>query len=145
MRALVLALLLCGVSCAQPRPPVVKAKPAPAAAAAVASLTGAWTWKQGAESFDLKLTQDGDHITGTHAAVGQRGAKVDEAVNDEASIEGTRQGAVATVTFRSAYPDAKGHGVATLTLRNGSLYWQIVKAEGEHYFPKTARLSRAKQ
>ena len=59
-------------------------------------------------------------------------------------VRAISRAAVATVKFLTGYADSNGHGTTALTLRGGFLYWQIVKSEGEHYFPKTARLSRAK-
>jgi hypothetical protein len=109
-------------------------------------LTGPWQWEQGKESLDLTLEQHGTVITGYHSAVGQRGAKVDEVTADsgQPSITGEINGNVATVKFRSGYPDSTGGGTARLTLRGSFLYWEITKTQGEHYLPRTARLTRVK-
>lgn len=111
-----------------------------------ADLTGPWQWEQGQESLDLTLVQHGNEITGYHSAVGERGMKVDEVLeaSGKPSITGAIKGNVATVQFRSGYPDSTGGGTARLTLRGAYLYWQIIKSEGEHYLPKTARLTRVK-
>ena len=79
--------------------------------------------------------------------MGQKGNKADEVVEGagaEPSITGELKGAVASVKFRSGYPDSTGGGTATLTVRGAFLYWQIVKSDGEHYLPKSARLTRVK-
>lgn len=138
---LALALVLGTLGCAQPRQTTPHTVPQTSI-----RWTGTWTWKQGPESLTLRLLQDGTTLTGTHSAIGQRGAKVDgiEENSAEPSIKGDIQGAIAHVQFRTGFPDATGRGTATLTLKNGQMYWQIVKSEDEHYFPKSARLSRAK-
>jgi hypothetical protein len=144
MRArLLLALAL--TACAIAAPP--QQQKAPATAVAAPNLTGSWSWSQGEESLDLVLKQEDGKITGYHNAVGQRGMKVDEVAEDsgEPSIKGEVKGSVATVTFRSGFPDATGHGTATLTLRGGFLYWRIVESKGEHYLPLKARLAPLKR
>src|SRR5262245_16486760 len=93
----------CGGASPQPVPP---AKPAAAPQPKPSlNLNGTWTWKQGEESLDLTLKQEGTKLSGWHAAVGQRGMKVDEvAETAEPSITGEVKGAVATVKFRSGFP-----------------------------------------
>ena len=66
------------------------------------------------------------------------------AESGQPSITGEINGNVATVKFRSGYPDSTGGGTARLTLRGAYLYWQILKSDGEHYLPKSARLTRVK-
>ena len=108
--------------------------------------SGSWTWSSGDESFELTLKQNGSSITGYHSAVGQNGMKVDEVEeSDVPSIAGQVKDAVATVKFRSGYPDSTGGGIATLMLHGQALDWQIVKSEGEHYLPKKVRLRRTDQ
>jgi hypothetical protein len=119
---------------------------APAPAVKAVDLTGPWQWEQGQESLDLTLEQHGNEITGYHSAVGQQGQKVDEVLEatGKPSITGEIKSNVATVHFRSGYPDSTGGGTARLTLRGAYLYWQIIKSDGEHYLPKSARLTRVK-
>lgn len=138
---LALALVLGTLGRAQPRQTIPHTVPQTSI-----RWTGTWTWKQGPESLTLRLQQDGTTLTGTHSAIGQRGAKVDEMAvgSAEPSLKGDIEGATAHIQFRTSFPDATGRGTATLTLKNGQIYWQIVKSEDEHYFPKSARLSRAK-
>lgn len=137
----VLAFALVSTACGN-----AQAAKTPTTPQKTSNIAGTWKWKQGAESLDLTLKQEGTKITGYHSAIGQRGAKVDEVPPDaaEPSLQGEIKGTVATVQFRTGYPDSTGHGAATLTLRGGYLNWQIVKSEGEHYLPKSARLSRGK-
>ena len=136
----ILVLTLFASACA-----IVQAAKPPSAPQKTAAIAGTWKWKQGEEMLDLRLKQDGAAITGYHSAIGQRGMKADEVAHGgEPSIKGELKGAIATVKFRSGYPDSNGGGTATLKLRGDFLYWQVVKSEGEHYLPKTARLSRAK-
>jgi hypothetical protein len=146
MRALILALLVSTTACTSATPPAPQTAPTEVPQKSV-NIAGSWKWEQGQERFDLVIKQDGNAITGYHAAVGQRGNKVDEvalAPDVEPSIKGELKGPVATLKFRSGYPDSTGGGTATLTLRGAFLYWQIVKSDGEHYLPKSAKLTRVK-
>jgi hypothetical protein len=143
MRTAFVALLVAVAACSSPQ----TAKPVAEPQKAV-NIAGRWTWEQNPESLDLILKQDGAAISGYHSAVGERGNKVDEVTLEsgaEPSIKGEMKGTVGTVRFRSGYPDSKGGGTATLTLRGGVLYWQIIKSDGEHYLPKVARLRPSKQ
>lgn len=137
----VLAFALVSTACGN-----AQAAKTPTTPQKISNIAGNWNWKQGAEMFDLTLKQDGTKITGYHTAIGQRGAKADETAPDaaEPSIKGDLKGQIATIQFRTGYPDSTGHGTATLKLRGGFLTWQIVTSEGEHYLPKSARLSRGK-
>ena len=133
---LILALLPLGCTAAQPP---ARTPPSPKAT----SIAGTWTWKQGEERLELTLKQEGASVSGYHSAIGQRGLKADEAPQDgEPSIKGEMKGAVATVTFRTGYPDSNGHGTATLSWRGEFLYWKIVQSKGEHYLPRAVRLRR---
>ncbi len=135
----VLAFALMSTVCGNAQPAKTPATPQK-----ISNIAGNWKWKQGAEMLELTLKQDGTKITGYHSAIGQRGAKADEVAPDaaEPSLQGDLKGQIATVQFRTGYPDSTGHGTATLTLRGGYLNWQIVKSDGEHYLPKLARLRR---
>lgn len=89
-----------------------------------------------------RLTQDGNRICGYHIATSYGQQKVDEGdlTGRGPSIAGTVTGNVATVRFR-AWTGAIG--VATITLRNGSLAWHVVKRiDGQNWFPDDALLSR---
>ena len=102
---------------------------------------GTWTWKKGAEEFELTLKQNGSKLTGYHFAVGQNGNKVDEAdTKGEPSIIGTIEDNTAKIKFTSAFPDGNGKGTATLVLHHRRLYWKITSSSGEHYLPLSAIL-----
>jgi len=108
-----------------------------------ATFAGKWDWSQGGEELTLTLEQDGSHLRGWHAAIGQGGAKADEVSRDQPpSISGDVQGVTANVKFTSGYPDSKGGGRARLTLQDEFLIWQILESDGEHYLPRSAKLTR---
>jgi hypothetical protein len=97
------------------------------------------------DSFSLYgLTQNGGRICGYHVATAYGQNKVDEGDLDGKgpSIYGTVTGNVATVQFRSAWTGAIG--VATITLRNDSIVWHVVKRiDQQNWFPDDAALSRS--
>ena len=107
---------------------------------------GTWTWKKGAEEFELTLRQNGDKLTGYHFAIGQNGNKVDEAdTTGEPSIIGTIEDNTAKIKFTSAYPDGNGKGTAKIILHRRHLYWKITSSSGEYYLPLSATLKIKKQ
>ncbi len=115
-----------------------------ARAAGQEDFSGGWLWEQGQESLELTLNQQGDKITGTHAAIGQGGLKADDGLAAETpTLDGTVQGNVATITFHTAYPDSDGHGTVTMTRHGDAIDWVITSSNGEHYLPKKATLHRA--
>jgi hypothetical protein len=84
--------------------------------------------------LELNLKQQGQTLTGEYAAGARFLAKVE---NGEISATVNRH--VAQVELES------GHGgkiTARLMLLGNRLYWKVIKAEGEHYFPDDVALRR---
>lgn len=108
------------------------------------NFAGVWSWKKGADEFELTLTQNGDQVTGYHFAAGQNGNKIDEAETTQPpSITGTIKGKTATINFTGAFPDGNGQGTATMTIRKDKLYWKITGSRGEHYLPANAVMKKS--
>ena len=85
--------------------------------------------------LELNLKQKGHRLIGEYDAGARFLAKVE---NGDFS---------ATVSRNEALVELEsGHGgkiTARITLRGDRLYWKVIKAEGEYYFPNEAVLRRA--
>lgn len=91
--------------------------------------------------FQLWITVSGDRICIDHLATGRLGNRVDQTQTLEPSMNGTADGASATVRFVSAW---EGTGTASLRVQGNTLYWKVdTKDQGESWIPDEAVLSRA--
>ena len=110
----------------------------------LAIFNGQWHWAKGSDELTLTLKQSGTHLAGHHSAIGQNGSKVDEVSEaDPPSLLGEVKGNLATITFKSGFPDSEGGGKATLRLEGRGpqfIKWKIIQSDGEHYLPKEAIL-----
>jgi redox-sensitive bicupin YhaK (pirin superfamily) len=85
-------------------------------------------------TLELYLKQKGSVLTGEYGAGARFLAKV-----ELGSFTALIRGHVAQVKLES------GHGgrvIAKITLRGDKLYWKLVRAEGEYYFPDQVLLHR---
>jgi len=96
-------------------------------------------WKDADGNFTLDLYQDWKNIYGHHSVVAQNGAKIDAL---DVSIDGSLQGKVATVQFKSSFTD--GVGTAQITYMDvNTITWKIIiPPDGEFYLPIEATLTR---
>ena len=108
------------------------------------SLTGEWSYDgYPHNSLHLTLRQSGNRIRGTHVAIALGGNRIDAYLDDEESINGTINGDMARVNFKSAYFDGGG-GVAIIKiLDEKTIEWTVIE-EREHWFPKSAILTKDK-
>lgn len=96
-------------------------------------------WEDTATNFNLELYQEWKTIYGNHAVVAQGGDKIDAL---DVSIEGSLQGKVATVQFKSAFTNDTGTAQITFVDVN-TIQWKIIDPpDGEHYLPAEATLTR---
>lgn len=141
--ALLIVWLVVGCVGAQPAPTATPTRvPAPAISPtlsipsqSVANFTG--DWQATTFDFSLDLSQNGNHLQGTHVAIAQRGNRIDSMNN---SIQGTVQGNTAVVRFQSSYTANPGTAQITWIDQN-TIVWKITTAPaGEHYLPSEATL-----
>jgi hypothetical protein len=96
-------------------------------------------WVDESTGFSLDLYQDLKNVWGQHEVVAQNGNKIDSL---EASIQGTLEGNVATVQFKSSFTDSVGTAEITYIDVN-TIQWKIITPpDGEFYLPAEATLKR---
>jgi hypothetical protein len=99
-------------------------------------------WVDETTGFTLDLYQEWKNIWGQHEVVAQDGNKIDSL---EASIDGSLNGKVATVEFKSSFTDETGIAEITYVDVN-TIQWKIITAPGgEYYLPAEATLLRTAQ
>lgn len=96
-------------------------------------------WEDAATGFSLDLYQDWKNIYGHHTVVAQGGNKIDTL---DVSINGSLQGQVANVQFKSSFTDDVGEAQITYIDVN-TISWKIITPpQGEYYLPAEATLTR---
>jgi len=109
---------------------------------ATADFTGQWEWESddGSATFTLSLTQSGNQLQGSHAAVMQGGNRIDSLLPD-LSIFGNVNGNIAQVTFQSSF--ASTIGQATVTHSGDAIIWKVAVPPDQYFIPDEAALRRA--
>jgi hypothetical protein len=96
-------------------------------------------WEDASTGFSLDLYQDWKNIYGHHTIVAQGGNKIDTL---DVSINGSLQGKVATVQFKSSFTNDTGTAQITYIDVN-TIQWKIIDPpDGEYYLPAEATLTR---
>lgn len=106
------------------------------------NFAGNWHWETENATFDLKITQSNNMITGVHCAVLNNGDKIDCSEASTVSFNGVVQGDSIIVTFKSAYSFENGNAVIK-KINWETIEWKITKfPSGEFYIPKVALLEK---
>ena len=96
-------------------------------------------WEAASTNFSLDLYQDWKNIYGHHTVVAQNGSKIDTL---DVSINGSLQGKVATVQFKSSFTNDTGTA-QIIYIDVNTIQWKIIKPPaGEYYLPAEATLTR---
>jgi len=96
-------------------------------------------WEDAASAFSLDLTQNGEHLQGSHVVVAQQGNKIDSLDN---SIQGNVQGNTAVVQFQSSFTTNIGTAQITFIDTN-TIFWEVTNPPGgEYYLPNESTLVR---
>lgn len=96
-------------------------------------------WEDAVTGLSLDLYQDWKNIYGHHTIVAQGGNKIDTL---DVSINGSLQGKVATVQFKSSFTNDTGTAQITYIDVN-TIQWKIIDPpDGEYYLPAEATLTR---
>jgi hypothetical protein len=108
------------------------------------NFSGKWHAETVNTSFDLRLTQIKEMVSGSHCAIQLGGSKVDCVLKDsDVTITGTANSSGSEqVTFISQF--SQKPGTATITKMNDStIQWKILtKPNGEFYFPSQMVLKK---
>lgn len=108
------------------------------------NFSGKWHAETANTSFDLKLTQIKERVSGSHCAIQLGGSKVDCVLQDsDVTITGTANSSGSVqVTFISQF--SQKPGTATITKMNDStIQWKILtKPNGEFYLPSKMVLKK---
>ncbi len=122
-----------------PLPPPTTAATVSAAPTATIDFTG--HWEDASAAFSLDLSQNGQHVQGSHVVVAQQGNKIDSL---DKSIEGTIQGNTAVIHFQSSFTANSGAAQITFIDKN-TISWKVTNPpEGEYYLPPEAKLVKTR-
>jgi hypothetical protein len=84
----------------------------------------------------LKLKQRGNKLTGEYSASRRYLAKL-----EEGDLEAVSKGKIALLELASGFG---GKLTVKISVTGNRLHWQVIKEEGEHYFPLDVVLRRIK-
>lgn len=108
------------------------------------NFSGKWHAETANTSFDLKLTQIKERVSGSHCALQLGGSKMDCVIKDsDVTITGTANNSASVqVTFISQFSQKLGTAIIT-KINDSTIEWKILtKPNGEFYLPSQMVLKK---
>lgn len=113
------------------------------ATAADVDFTGHWNYESESASFSLRLEQKGTSVSGNHSSVMLGGQRIDAAMDDDITIQGTVENGELVASVKSMY------GVSTGTARisfvgQDSIYFEFIERPTDCWIPDKVVLTKLK-
>ncbi len=105
--------------------------------------SGHWSYRGDGASFSLILEQKGTSVTGKHISTMLDGQRIDAALGDRITIQGTIENGELVVAIQSMYSGATGKARISVVGQD-SIYFEFVERPEECWIPDKVVLRKLK-
>ena len=104
---------------------------------------GEWVYESSSTLFSLTLYQEGTIVKGAHSSIMLNGSRIDEAMDDEMTLQGSIENGELIASIRSAYSGATGKARLSVVGQD-SIYFEFVERPEECWIPDKVVLTKLK-
>ncbi len=106
--------------------------------------SGHWSYRGDGASFSLMLEQKGTSVTGKHISTMLDGQRIDAALGDEVTIQGTIRDGELIVSVLSSYDGGKGKAHLSFVGQDSIYFEFVTPPSGEYWIPDKIVLTKLK-
>ena len=105
--------------------------------------SGHWSYRGDGARFSLMLEQEGNSVVGKHVSTMLGGQRIDAAIGDDTTIQGTIENGELVASIKSMYSGATGKAQISFVGQD-SIYFEFVERPEECWIPDKVVLTKLK-